>query len=287
MSKRIDYDQATIDAIFRRYRKDFETALNKSVKRWGTDGVLNADDMYESLTRKEMAAYKKKIRGWLKSGKYDADKQFIRTLERNLGMHTVKRIQALELDIRKVTSTVKFSQELPMLKSLYQTYLDSEKAVARILNKSFTMSGDDVIYKSIAKTFHGHSLMYRFWHQASDMAFRFMNLIKNALKNGTTISGLRPIVKYYFSSGDYRARTLLVTESARINSEGKLSGFEKAGVKYYQYMAIMDSRTTDICIHHDLKVYRVSKMNIGVNAPPLHPNCRSSIQAYFIDDRSE
>ncbi len=286
MSKRIDYDQHTLDTVFRTYRGDFEDVTKAVYNKWAVNGILKTEDLYKTLNTMEATAFKNEISGWIASGKYADDKQFIARLNRLLITPNPRRVTVFETYIRKVTSEIKIAQKPYMLKSLYQTWLDSEKTVARILNASFTVAGDDVIYKAISQPFHGHNLFTRMWNQATDMMDRFMTLIKQALAKGSYLTSLKPIVKYFFSSGDYRARASLITESARINSEAKLSGYEKAGVKYYQFIAVMDSRTTDICIRHDRKVYKVKDMKIGVNANPMHINCRSTTRAYFIDDRT-
>ena len=57
----------------------------------------------------------------------------------------------------------------------------------------------------------------------------------------------------------------------RYFEDPKLNGFVKA----YQYSAIIDSRTSDICDRLDGKIYAVGDPYIDQITPPLHFNCRS------------
>jgi len=123
------------------------------------------------------------------------------------------------------------------------------------------------------------------WHQADMMFERFRNLLVKAVKKGLTKSGITPLIKYFFSSGDYIAETTLVTESTRINNESKLELFKKEKIKYYQQISVMDSRTTKICVRRDLKITKVSDAVLGVNLPALHIGCRSTIRSYEINKR--
>jgi NAD+--asparagine ADP-ribosyltransferase len=41
-------------------------------------------------------------------------------------------------------------------------------------------------------------------------------------------------------------------------------------------VAVMDSKTSEICREHDEKEYDVSDATVGRNYPPLHPRCRST-----------
>ncbi|WP_316959815.1 minor capsid protein [Staphylococcus sp. IVB6181] len=45
-------------------------------------------------------------------------------------------------------------------------------------------------------------------------------------------------------------------------------------------MAKLDERASKICRQNDDKVFYVKDMVPGVNAPPMHPNCRSTTAPY-------
>ncbi len=49
---------------------------------------------------------------------------------------------------------------------------------------------------------------------------------------------------------------------------------------HYQFMATLDRRTCARCGERDGEVYKLSEMNQGENAPPLHARCRCTIVAY-------
>jgi len=76
-----------------------------------------------------------------------------------------------------------------------------------------------------------------------------------------------------------RIETIVRTNVTKIYNQGRRNIFEdpnlKGFVKAYQYSAIIDSRTTDICTRLDGKVYRASDPYIDRITPPNHFNCRS------------
>ena len=62
------------------------------------------------------------------------------------------------------------------------------------------------------------------------------------------------------------------TKHTEVMNKGRLSFFEESGVvAAYQYSAIMDSRTSEICSALDGKIFEAGSQPI----PPLHFNCRS------------
>jgi SPP1 gp7 family putative phage head morphogenesis protein len=62
------------------------------------------------------------------------------------------------------------------------------------------------------------------------------------------------------------------TKHTEVMNKGRLSFFEKSGVVTgYQYSAIMDSKTSEICSALDGKFFEAGSQPI----PPMHFNCRS------------
>ena len=286
ISNRIDTDARVLDRIAKRYSKEFDKELNKAIRMFGSNGRLDPMKMHRSITIKQREVLRKSIRGWLKSGIYEQDKTFTNKMNRVLHKPNITREEFLALNFHSITSRIRLEQKGKLLRSMYQTWLDSERTVARLTNVAFTRAGDDFIFKRIGANFQGTSMLSRFFHQASEMVDQFMYAVRIAMNKGADIKGMALVVRYFFSKGDYRAKRILLTESTRISTEAKQMAFEKSGVKYYQYISVMDDRTSKICVGLDLHIYKVSKMRIGENAPPTHPNCRSSIKAYFIDDQT-
>ncbi|MBQ7198856.1 MAG: minor capsid protein, partial [Selenomonadaceae bacterium] len=56
-----------------------------------------------------------------------------------------------------------------------------------------------------------------------------------------------------------------------------------AEMGYYQFIAVMDNRTTPMCQSLDGEIFPIVELNQGENAPPMHVRCRSTICA-SIDD---
>ena len=70
-----------------------------------------------------------------------------------------------------------------------------------------------------------------------------------------------------------RARVLLQTESARVRSIAEIESYKQMGVSKYQIIATLDDRTSDICQSMDMKIFDTKDYEVGVTAPPFHPNC--------------
>ena len=288
-SNKVDKQALGLDYILRKYEPEFNTVVKGAYRKWAVDDVLNLDTMYEVLTPHETRLLKKQIRGWITKEPYINNKQFINKMTRVLGMTKLRRSDWLDLNLHKVATKIKGDQYPYIVDRLYNDWLDSSRTTARLLNVAYIPTANDAIYKTIGKNWHGSNLFKRVFDSAYDLGIRWLNLVKNALGiRGKTLDDVSPAFKEYFKKGDGRASNLLRIEATRINTEAKQEAFIKNDVEYFQFIATMDSKTTKTCIYQDLKLYRVDKMEIGVNAPPMQPIhvCRSSIRAYDIDYRT-
>lgn len=78
-----------------------------------------------------------------------------------------------------------------------------------------------------------------------------------------------------FSEADRMART----ELTYIQNQATKDSYVKAGVTQYEYLAETDGRTSDICAEMNGQRFDINAAVVGVNYPPLHPNCRSTVLA--------
>ena len=75
----------------------------------------------------------------------------------------------------------------------------------------------------------------------------------------------------------YAANRLIRTESAYVANQTTATAYEECGIERYEYMATLDSRTSEKCGNLDGQIFDLDKKEVGVNYPPAHPHCRSSV----------
>ena len=71
------------------------------------------------------------------------------------------------------------------------------------------------------------------------------------------------------------------TETNYFHNSAEIESYQSMGFEYFEFLATLDSRTSDMCAEMDGKRFKVSEGVPGYNIPPLHPNCRSTIVPYF------
>jgi SPP1 gp7 family putative phage head morphogenesis protein len=59
-----------------------------------------------------------------------------------------------------------------------------------------------------------------------------------------------------------------------------MRGYLDAGYTQYQFITATDNITCDECGHLNRKIFSFADAQVGVNYPPIHPNCRSNVIGY-------
>ncbi len=77
-------------------------------------------------------------------------------------------------------------------------------------------------------------------------------------------------------------------ENAMVNSSVKPKRYRKPKYdyreNYYQIITVLDNSTCSKCGKMDLRVYKESEKEIGVNCPPFHDDCRCDVVPWFGDE---
>jgi len=129
----------------------------------------------------------------------------------------------------------------------------------------------------------------------SDRIWRQQDMLIDALQKQMThslILGRSPkdsIAALAKETGVSRSQAgrLIMTESAYFGNLGLKDGFGELGVEEFQVLETFDSATCTLCGKFDGEHFPMSKFEVGVNAPPFHPNCRGCISPWFEDETGE
>lgn len=71
--------------------------------------------------------------------------------------------------------------------------------------------------------------------------------------------------------------TNIETFSSAVVNQAHLNAMQRAKIGVYTFRAVMDNRTTEVCKSLNGKSFKVSQAQVGINFPPLHFKCRSSV----------
>lgn len=132
----------------------------------------------------------------------------------------------------------------------------------------------------------GKNFSSRIWENTDKLADRLKELFTAKELSGMSEREIIKQIEKEFNTSRFNANRLIRTEANYFATKVKLDNWRKRGVKQYQLIAVLDSRTSKICRAINNKVFNVSDAVIGQNMPPLHPFCRTVPVIYLGNKKS-
>ncbi|AVO22583.1 minor capsid protein [Aeribacillus composti] len=147
---------------------------------------------------------------------------------------------------------------------LGQSIAYNEKHIESIVNSSFlTATWSD-----------------RIWANQDALRQELDKLLNRGILQGKNPRELARDLRKVFDTSVYNSERLLRTELARVQQDVFQDCMKKAEIEQYEYIAEPDA--CPICKKLDGKIFNLDEAQVGVNAYPMHPNCRCS-QAAYVD----
>ncbi|RWZ59884.1 phage head morphogenesis protein [Halobacillus fulvus] len=218
------------------------------------------------------------------AAKYVREKNFSERANRELMTYNTKmRVSRQELlmmylNIHLVVMAhdqIQTSQEY-----LEQAGISEVARQAGILGANILIS-QETLLSIVGASFYDATWSERIWDDMKGLRNELEVIINNSIVRGINPVRSVPKIKERFDVTTFEARRLLITETARVQTESQKLSYEAiAGDdeddQEYEFIAKVDSKTSKVCRSLDGKKFKVKDMLPGVNAPPMHAFCRSA-----------
>lgn len=164
------------------------------------------------------------------------------------------------------------------------TYLEEIKRNASILGD--TVIDNAKMAKTVAdSSFKNATFSERIWVNQDQLKNSLSSVLSSALIQGKNPREFIPQIRKKFDVSRCNAERLLRTEVARVQTQAQAESYEANGIDEYEYVACGLKDVCPLCKEMDGKVFKLKDMEIGENAPPMHPNCHCALAPH--SDRKE
>ena len=166
----------------------------------------------------------------------------------------------------------------------YQTVYEIQKGTG--IGTNFALFNEDAVKKIVSKPWKWGHFSSTVWNNKDLLLGELETALSQAFIRGDRIDKVIKIFDKRMGVGYSRAANIVQTEHAYIAGEATFKGYEETGVEKYEYLATLDTRTSQICRDMDRKTFKLSEKVVWLNYPPLHCRCRSTTVPYFEDEES-
>ncbi|MDE9836780.1 minor capsid protein [Staphylococcus pseudintermedius] len=193
----------------------------------------------------------------------------------------VNREQLLKHELGLIVTKGYAEQENVINKHLHDSVTRTLKHQSGILGADVHVKPTDVeaiVYSNFGKL----NWSERLWNNQDELRKDVERMASHVMLRGRHPYEFVPEIRKKQQQTVANTKRLLITEAARVQTEAqKLHYLETMGDDAeYEFVAKRDEKTSKICRHYDKKVFKVKDMVLGVNAPPMHPHCRSTTVPY-------
>lgn len=245
-----------ISAFYGRYADAEGIDITEAKRR-----VSNLDiERYEELAKKYVADRDFSDRANQEMRLYNATMRINRMelLKAQIGLKLVDGFNDIDKHYEKI-ATDRAVQELQRMSGILGntlTDVQTAKYARNIVNADF----------------YNANFSERIWSHADNLKNELAVELQKGFISGVSSQKMAQNIKKQFGVSYNDAHRLVVTELRRVQTDVARQQYEEAGIEEYEYCAV-NPRACPICRDQDGKVFKVSEMKAGENAPPLHPNC--------------
>lgn len=265
-SKAAVYTAKQIEGIFNRFASKHHLTRDEAIN------LLSEADSRDF--EKLLEAYKNKTGA--------QKREALAELEAPAYKNRMKRLDDINKSINRLINAVASKERDAIGKTMRQVY---ESSYHHAVYEAARMSGLDLqtgpidegaLETILKKKWSGQNYSERVWNNTQKVADAIKEELMIGALTGKTEKEMTDSINEQFLSGRNNARRLVRTESSYIHNEAHFQAYKDYGIEEYRFVATLDLRTSQICRERDGSVYRVNDKKIGVNAPPMHPWCRST-----------
>lgn len=165
-------------------------------------------------------------------------------------------------------------------KSLTNLYNANSKRIGEQFNLPFTAGTELDARKALNAVWAPDQMNWsqRIWKHEAELINKLSSTLVDAVSMGVNPDKLVKNVMEDFGVSFSQAQRLVVTESSYIMNQSALDRYEAAGVNEYIFLGDQSGACQE-CSDLNGTVFNMNDAAVGVNLPPIHPNCRCAILA--------
>lgn len=262
-------------------KENINAKIAKLYANHSRDTGLSKAETMKIIQSKEYKEWRYKIEDYVKELNSIKDKNSIEFKKLSLELETlasrsrISRLESLKADIDMELIRAGAKTNDTMTNALTKTYTDTYKSLVDNLGFKSTVDMDEV-KKVLGYDWSGSNYSKRIWSNTEALAKTVKNEVLIGINQGINYKTMSTRIADKFNTAYKNAEMLVRTEINYIHNQATLDSYKDAEVEKYQFLATLDSRTSDTCASLNGEVFEVKNIAVGINYPPMHPRCRST-----------
>lgn len=255
--------------------KEIEQEMSYFYQTYGEDNIIDFRVMMDQLTEVERDLVFKNYDEFAQ--KYP-QYSYLQPVRNNI--YKLNRLEGLQMDIWHKQMEVGAIEQEELAKLLEKSYtMAYQSSMKGLPNRGSFFSINDIAMKQTlsGRWIDGKNYSDRIWGNKDRLAKSLSTDLRNGIIRGNNYQDITRIIRKKTNVGINDSMRLVTTESAFIINQANKQAFMDEGIEKYEITAILDKRTSPTCQHLNGKRFRFEDAKPGINYPPFHPWCRTTV----------
>lgn len=273
------------------YKHQLVSEIEKFYARYAVDNKMTHAEAKQYLTDKERREFKNVTLERFREMALNPDTPT--PLLDALGYrHRISRKEALLAEIERLTAELYgkpdgiYDKVTEALSDVYiKGKIHQAKNLAHFGIIEKPILGIDAVKHKMGSNWSGKTFSTNVWGHEEATYKAISDILNKGLTGGWSIDRMARALSERTGVAYHRADTLVRTETTFYNNLATLDTIKELGGDHYEIVAVLDSRTSEICRIENHEVHSVKEYEPGRTAPPFHVRCRSTIRPAVKSDK--
>ncbi len=269
-------DTELTNAVLKEYQAasdDISRKIDDFYEKYADKNTISYDEARKRVRAVDLGDYVKRANAYRMSNKDNSE--LLKRLNAQYMTSKISRLELLklEIDFRILQASNAQSETFTAYLAKESAYIYSSLSVGNAIK---TLNERE-IESILQMEWSGASYSQRIWRDNDVLANKLKDELVKAAINGTNPRVTAKKLRDTFGGTKPNTERLVRTESTYVANASTAKRYDNMGVKEYEFVAVLDRRTSSICREMNGQTFPLSEFMPGTNAPAMHPNCRSTI----------
>lgn len=269
-------DTELTNAVLKEYQAasdDIARKIDDFYEKYADKNTISYDEARKRVRAVDLDDYVKRANAYRMSNKDNPE--LLKRLNAQYMTSKISRLELLklEIDFRILQASNAQSETFTAYLAKESAYIYSALSIGNAIK---TLNGRE-IESILQMEWSGASYSQRIWRDNDVLANKLKDELVKAAINGTNPRVTAKKLRDVFGGTKPNTERLVRTESTYVANASTAKRYDNMGVKEYEFVAVLDRRTSSICREMNGQTFPLSEFMPGTNAPAMHPNCRSTI----------
>lgn len=139
---------------------------------------------------------------------------------------------------------------------------------------------ENMVRSIVDASYQNATWSQRLWNNQALLSERIGAQIAQGILTGKGSDVLARNIQKLTGQSTYVCQRLMRTELRRVQTAAAEQSMKDNGVTEYKFMVANGVNPCDECLSMDGQVFKLSEMDVGKNAPPIHPSCHCCTAPY-------